>query len=63
LRSTPLSEERPTERPPKLPPRPPDPSVEAKIGRTLGKMFGKLKKTKVWRQTADAYREGLEGKR
>ncbi len=36
--------------------------TDEKIGRALGKAFGRLKRTKVWKDTAQAYREGLEGK-
>ncbi len=35
--------------------------ADEKIGRALGRAFGKLKRTKVWRETAQAYKEGLEG--
>ncbi len=44
-------------------PKPKDPSVEEKVGRTLGKAFLRLKKTKIWKNTAKAYQEGLDGKR
>ncbi len=35
--------------------------ADEKIGRALGKAFGRLKRTKVWRDTAQAYKDGLEG--
>ena len=44
-------------------PKPKEPSVEEKVGRTLGKAFGRLKRTRIWKDTAKAYRKGLEGKR
>ncbi len=47
-------------------PRPGKPggkSVEEKVGRTLGRAVLRLKQTRVWRDTAKAYQEGLEGKR
>lgn len=44
-------------------PKPNGSSVEEKVGRTLGKAFLRLKKTRIWKDTAKAYQEGLEGKR
>ncbi len=41
--------------------KPREKGADEKIGRALGKAFGRLKRTKVWRETAQAYREGLEG--
>ncbi len=38
-------------------------SPEEKVGRALGKAFLRVKKTKIWKDTATAYREGREGKR
>ncbi len=42
--------------------KPSEKGADEKIGRALGKAFGRLKRTKVWKDTAQAYREGLEGK-
>ncbi len=42
--------------------KPRDKGTDEKIGRALGKAFGRLKRTKVWKDTAQAYKEGLEGK-
>ena len=42
--------------------KPREKGTDEKIGRALGKAFGRLKRTKVWKDTAQAYREGLEGK-
>ncbi len=44
-------------------PKPKQPPIEQKVARSLGKAFGRLKVTKIWRDTAKAYQEGLEGKR
>ncbi len=41
--------------------KPREKGADEKIGRALGKAFGRLKRTKVWRDTAQAYKEGLEG--
>lgn len=43
-------------------PKPHDKGADEKIGRALGKAFGRLKRTKVWKDTAQAYKKGLEGK-
>ena len=42
--------------------KPREKGTDEKIGRALGKAFGRLKRTKVWKDTAQAYKEGLEGK-
>ena len=39
-----------------------DKGADEKIGRALGKAFGRLKRTRVWKDTARAYKDGLEGK-
>jgi hypothetical protein len=53
------------EKEPRPTPRPAERKLgtDEKVGRTLGKAFGRLKRTKVWRDTAKAYQEGLDGKR
>ncbi len=40
-----------------------DQSVSGKIGRGLGRLVRRAKQTDVWTKTAQAYQDGLDGKR
>jgi hypothetical protein len=44
------------------PPKQRGKGADEKLGGALGKAFGRLKKTRIWQDTKQAYREGLEGK-
>jgi hypothetical protein len=39
-----------------------DKGADEKIGRALGRAFGRLKQTRVWKDTSQAYKDGLQGK-
>jgi|GEM_PF-6474878 len=45
------------------PGRPRDQSIPGKIGRGLGRLVRRAKQTEIWTKTAQAYQEGLDGKR
>jgi len=47
---------------PKSRPQPRDKGADEKIGRVLGRAFGRIKQTRVWKDTSQAYKDGLEGK-
>ena len=51
-------------RPPEPKNRPPprERGADEKIGRVLGRAFGRIKQTRAWKDTARAYKDGVEGK-
>jgi hypothetical protein len=45
------------------PGQPPKPEIGERVGRALGKAFLRVKKTRIWQDTKDQYRDALDGKK